>query len=65
MPWETRTRHPTYRHKDRFQVVAVMGITPNNNINTSLVAIKTEVPQRHLLGRALGIIHNDTIIAAL
>jgi hypothetical protein len=60
MRWETRIPHPTYRLKDHFQVVAVMGTTPNN-ISTSLVAIKTEVPQRHPLGRVLGIIHNDTL----
>ena len=63
MRWETRIPHPTYRLKDHFQVVAVMGTMPNNNISISLVAIKTEVPQRHPLGRALGIIHNDTIAA--
>ena len=64
MRWETSILHPTYRRKGHCQVVAVMGTTPNNNISTSLVAIKTEVPLRHPLGRALGIIHNDPVAAS-
>ena len=42
-----------------------MGTTHNNNISTFLVAIRTEVPQRHPLGRALGIIHNDPVASIM
>lgn len=60
MRWETNILHHTFRRKGRW-VVGVMGTTHNNNISTSPAAIKTEVPQRHPLGRALGIIHNDPV----
>ena len=64
MRWETNILRHTFRRKGHCRVVAVMGTTHNNNISTSLVAIKTEVPQRHPLGRALGIIHNDPVAAS-
>jgi hypothetical protein len=59
MRWEANILRHTFRRKGHCRVVAVMGTTHNNNISTSPVAIKTEVPRRHPLGRALGIIHND------
>jgi hypothetical protein len=65
MRWETNTLHHTFRRKGHCRVVAVMGTTHNNNISTSPVAIRTEVHQRHPLGRAQGIIHNDPVASIM
>jgi hypothetical protein len=64
MRWETNTPRHTFRRKGHFRVVAIMGTT-HNNISTSPVAIRTEVPQRHPLGQALGIIHNDPVASIM
>ena len=63
MRWETNILRRTFRRKGHYRVAEVMGTT-HNNISTSPVAIRTEVPQRHPLGRALGIIHNNPIAAS-
>ena len=66
MRWEINTLRRTFRLKGHCRVVAAMGTTHNNNISTSPVAIRTEVPQRLPLGRALGIIiHNDPIASIM
>ena len=62
MRWETSTLHRTYRRKGHYQVVAVMGTTPNNNISTFPVAIRTEVPHRNPMGRVPGT-RNDPVAA--
>ena len=63
MRWETNILRRTFLRKRHYRVVGVMGTT-HNNISTSPVAIRTEVPQRHPLGRALDIIHDDPIAAS-
>jgi hypothetical protein len=63
MRWETSMLHHTYRRKGHCRLVAVMGTTPNNNINTIPVAIKTGVPQHRPMGRVPGTIRNDPVAA--
>jgi hypothetical protein len=63
MRWETSMLRHTYRPKGHCRVVAAMGTTLNNNISTFPVAIKTEVPQRHPMGRVPGTIRNDPVAA--
>jgi len=62
MRWETSIPHHTYRRKGHYREVAAMG-TILNNISTFPVAIRTEVPQHHPVGRDPGTIRNDPVAA--